>query len=392
MTEVVAEVVLNGEKVKEEDCDKDSGNQSGDDTDNGDDINMECFKRQACDLDKAGPHCHLEDNDCVQERSTPGSRRNSAAEELKAKIASASRRNSFGSRRSSLASSRRGSVQSIKEDPTCEEECQDTDKGPHCHVPPVPDPTCDNKDACPETVSGDHCHVENGSPPVEEKKLQNGNHSEDGNGPDDDPTCLVKNGDCPDAGAGDHCHENGVDTVTDQGHNNDDDNDVIINDDLVNTTDDDDRKQLLPAAQTNSPGLIVNNPPAELVAITPSPAPTTSNDSTPLTARKIIQTPVNMKEVSGEHSSVGDNMPPAEHNTKETVIMTSRNSPKKEAAPVVEKSAPVSERKVKTPVKEVIPRARSKSRASSPSSESRRSRFSSKERKSKTPVLLLLLP
>ena len=54
------------------------------------------------------------------------SRKNSIAEELKQKIASVSRRNSFGSRRSSVTGSRRNSIhESIKEDPTCEDECND---------------------------------------------------------------------------------------------------------------------------------------------------------------------------------------------------------------------------------------------------------------------------
>ena len=391
MAEVISEPVVNGElkesKEKEEDCDKDSGNQSGDDMDNGEEVT--CGDKVACELDKDGPHCHVDTNGPPQaQKSQPGSRRNSIAEELKAKIASAaqSRRNSFGSsRRSSLTSlSRRGSVQSIKEDPTCEEkECQEADKGDHCHEP-APDPTCDTGDTCPQSVSGDHCHVDNGAEKITEAK--------------DDLTCQKKNGDCPDAAAGDHCHENGVDNVNGdngQGQQDDDNDDVIIN----GTQDNDDRKQLSPEPQpeqqttANSPGLIVNNPPVlgveTLAAV--SPAPTTSNDSTPLTARKVIQTPVNMNTTNAAPSSghsVAVTMPPSEHSNKvnkETVILTNGDTTK-DATPAPAQTKAVTktpERKVKTPVKEVVPRARSKSRASSPSSESRRSRFSSKERKSK---------
>ena len=100
MTEIVTEThvaaVLNDPvKVldKDEEFDKDSGNHSGEEVEmeNGDDVT--CEEKVACDLDKEGPHCHI---DGKQTKSNPPSRKNSIAEELKAKIASVSRRNSFG--------------------------------------------------------------------------------------------------------------------------------------------------------------------------------------------------------------------------------------------------------------------------------------------------------
>ena len=379
--ETEPQVVTNGvsevkTENKDEDFDKDSGNHSGEDMEAE---GFACEEKVVCDLDKDGPHCHI-DGSPNKTKSNPNSRKNSIAEELKAKIASVSRRNSFGSRRSSLTGSRRGSIQSIKEvkeDVTCEAECEAAVSGPHCHVEAVPDPTCQDTNACPDPSP--HCHVE---------KI-------------DDPTC-VENKDCPEASKGDHCH---VDTG-DIGDNidggqgrpvsGDDDSDVIadLNGDIP-----DDRKQFL---QTNSPGAeapaAVNKEPESELESAGVGGP---GNAAPLTPpRKIIQTPVNMKEVGPgpEDSSVTSTMPPTEHSPAADPVITKVQEVNEKVAVVTmadDKEAKMKtlERRVKTPSSETqsqagsarLDRARSKSksRPSSPSSESRRSRFSSKERKSK---------
>ena len=360
---------------KDEDFDKDSGNHSGEDMEAE---GFACEEKVVCDLDKDGPHCHI-DGSPTKTKSNPNSRKNSIAEELKAKIASVSRRNSFGSRRSSLTGSRRGSIQSIKEvkeDVTCETECEAALSGPHCHVEAVPDPTCQDDAACPD--SSPHCHVE---------KI-------------DDPTC-VENKDCPEASEGDHCHVDTGDNTDGQGRpvSGDDDSDVIadLNGDIP-----DDRKQFL---QTNSPGLVSAEDPAavnkEPESEQESPGVTGVPGNSPLTPpRKIIQTPVNMKEVGPgpvDHS-VTSAMPPTEHSPAAEPVITKVQEANEKVAVVTmaddkETKMKTLERRVKTPSSETqsqagsarLERARSKSksRPSSPSSESRRSRFSSKERKSK---------
>ena len=372
--EIEPQVVTNGingvkTENKDEDFDKDSGNHSSEDMEAE---GFACEEKVVCDLDKDGPHCHI-DGSPNKTKSNPNSRKNSIAEELKAKIASVSRRNSFGSRRSSLTGSRRGSIQSIKEvkeDATCEAECEAAVFGPHCHVETGP--------TCPEDTDTDG-HVE---------KI-------------DDPTC-VENKDCPEAIKGDHCHVDTGDIDTDGGQgrpvSGDDDCDVIadLNGDIP-----DDRKQFL---QTNSPGsaedpaAVNKEPESELE----SPGVGVPGNS-PLTPRKIIQTPVNMKEVGppgpGDHSSsVTTAMPPTEHPPAAEPVITGVQEANEKVTVVTmaddkETRMKTLERRVKTPSAETqsltgsarLERARSKSksRPSSPSSESRRSRFSSKERKSK---------
>ena len=374
--EVEPQVVSNGvngvkTESKDEDFDKDSGNHSGEDMETE---GFACEEKVVCDLDKDGPHCHINGSP-AKTISNPNSRKNSIAEELKAKIASVSRRNSFGSRRSSMNGSRRGSIQSIKEDPTCEAECEASASGPHCHVKAVPDPTCPGEAACPVTSEpdpGPHCHVE---------KI-------------DDPTCE-ENTDCPESSKGDHCHADNDNTDDGQGRpvSGDDDNDVIadLNGDIP-----DDRKQFL---QTNSPDDVeapapVNN--TESVLESGAGPGSSPAHSTPLTQRKIIQTPVNMKEVGPgpEDSSVASAMPPTEHSPAADPVITAAQEINEKVA--VNKEAKVMktlERRVKTPSSEPPSlagsarrdraRSKSKSRPTSPSSESRRSRLSSKERKSK---------
>lgn len=398
MTEIVTEThvaaVLNDPvKVldKDEEFDKDSGNHSGEEVEmeNGDDVT--CEEKVACDLDKEGPHCHI---DGKQTKSNPPSRKNSIAEELKAKIASVSRRNSFGSRRSSVTGSRRGSIQSIKEDPTCEEECGGQQPaGEHCHVDVVEDPTCANGDTCSDKQAEPHCHVDNASNGINNR---NGDDAEKLNASNkDDPTCVEKK-ECPDTVQGDHCH---VDKVDGQGHANDDDNDVITN---VNDKSKDDRKQIL---QPNSPAGVVTMG-LELAGTTAPPATRVSNDSTPqapaaaATNMKETDSPAGVKEPTGS-DSVPVRMPPTEHhsatsntesvilprddvkmNNENTAINKSKPSEKMTASTDNVTTVPATVGATTTPVR-ARDRTRSKSRPSSPSSESRRSRFSSKERKSK---------
>ena len=382
--ETEPQVVTNGVKTenKDEDFDKDSGNHSSEDMEAE---GFACEEKVVCDLDKDGPHCHV-DGTPTKTKSNPNSRKNSIAEELKAKIASVSRRNSFGSRRSSLTGSRRGSIQSIKEvkeDATCEAECEAAVLGPHCHVETEPTKNVDITDTDKDG------HVE---------KI-------------DDPTC-VENKDCPEASKGDHCHVDTGDINTDGGQgrpvSGDDDSDVIadLNGDIP-----DDRKQFL---QTNSPGSVSAEDPAgvnkEPESELESPGVGVPGNS-PLTPRKIIQTPVNMKEVgpapgpTEDHSSsVTTAMPPTEHPPAAEPVITGVQEAHEKVTVVTmaddkETRMKTQERRVKTPSAETqsmtgsarLERARSKSksRPSSPSSESRRSRFSSKERKSKCRHYLL---
>ena len=65
MTEIVTETqvvaVLNDTVKaldKDEEFDKDSGNHSGEDMETGDEVT--CEEKVACDLDKEGPHCHID--------------------------------------------------------------------------------------------------------------------------------------------------------------------------------------------------------------------------------------------------------------------------------------------------------------------------------------------
>ena len=238
------------------------------------------------------------------------------------------------------------------------------------------DPTCEKK--CPDTGADPHCHI---------------NDKEDDKSADD-PTCA-KDSNCPVPGQDDHCHVDNVDNVS-QGllPANEATNDA-------NPPNDNDRKLIL---QTNSPGGEPGPEPGRTVEA--------SSCSTPPTARKIIQTPVNMKDTdspdkkpSGSNEtgvnttdSVVDNMPPTEHHNAENVIVTRDEENKKPAENVADleatNAAEDDERKSRGGNPEnnqtrarVDSRARSKSRASSPSTESRRSRFSSKERKSKIEIL-----
>ena len=162
-------------------------------------------------------------------------------------------------------------------------------------------------------------------------------------------------------------------------------------------------KQIL---QPNSPAEAVT---MELAGTWSAPR---SNDSTPLTARKITPTTSasNMKEQespgaagvkepgTGSEVSVPVRMPPTEHHstsntesvilTRDDVNMNNENvnkikpSEKKTAANDTSASTAATPGSATTSAR-ARDRTRSKSRPSSPSSESRRSRFSSKERKSK---------
>lgn len=380
MTDIATEIVLPEERkdIEKEDCDKDSGNQSGEEAEmeNGVD-DPTCGNNVDCEIEKQGSHCHID-----KPAQGSGSRRNSIAEEIKSKIASVSRRNSIGSRRSSGAASRRGSIQSIKEDPTCEEVCTESKEGPHCHVEKIDDPSCVEEKACPESKEGPHCHVEKIEDPTCAKDTK---CLESNEGPHchvekiEDPTCK-KEKDCGETNQGSHCHvERAV---------SDDDDDVISEN--SQNMEESQKKQSL----RNSPEKVVNK--ATTVDLTersvaPSPAETHSNESTPLTARKVIQTPVNMKEnettIQEAEITVPSTMPPSEAKspTKELATngMSAHNSPVKEREGL--KSS-----KGRKPLKsesegqpKVQSRAQSKSRPSSPSDENRRSRYSSKERKSK---------
>ena len=387
MSEVVKEAVAVNNEVTvkatiDEDFDKDSGNHSGEEMDNGDDVTCAGQKKE-CELDKDGPHCHVD-----KDESKPNSRR-SSIEELKAKIASVSRRNSFGSRRSSLTGSRRNSIQEpIKEDPTCEEECVGAGAaGDHCHVAsdvssnvakPQSDPTCNKP--CPDN-SEPHCHEDN----INGTNGFNGDNNGTGHDKNvDDPTCVKAAAECPDSVQADHCQD---DT---EGQNID--NDVTVTD----TSHANDRKQFL---QPNSPE------PVSSLDLAPSPVSVepTSTNSTPPTARKVI--PVNMKTEQEKTPTVCSSssatepdttdtvtpvtsvntMPPTE-TTSETIILP-RESDNKTVD--LEDNCKDTERKARSGREEsraarVDTRtSSSKSRPTSPSSESRRSRFSSKERKSK---------
>eukprot|EP00090_Calanus_glacialis_P001143 TRINITY_DN10798_c0_g1_i1.p1 TRINITY_DN10798_c0_g1~~TRINITY_DN10798_c0_g1_i1.p1 ORF type:complete len:587 (-),score=154.73 TRINITY_DN10798_c0_g1_i1:437-2197(-) len=379
MTDIATEIVLPEERkdIEKEDCDKDSGNQSGEEAEMENGVeDPTCGNNVDCEMEKQGSHCHID-----KPAQGSGSRRNSIAEEIKSKIASVSRRNSIGSRRSSGAASRRGSIQSIKEDPTCEEVCTESKEGPHCHVEKIEDPSCVEEKACPESKEGAHCHVEKIEDPTCAKDTK---CLESNEGPHchvekiDDPTCK-KERDCAETKQGSHCHvERAV---------SDDDDDVISEN--SQNIEESQKKQSL----RNSPEKVVNK--ATTVDLTersvaPSPAETHSNESTPLTARKVIQTPANMKEneatIQEAEIPVPSTMPPSKPKspTKEPATngMSDHNSPVKEREGL--KSS-----KGRKPLKsesegqpKVQSRAQSKSRPSSPSDENRRSRYSSKERKS----------
>ena len=273
-----------------------------------------------------GPHCHLDN----QSKET---RRNSIAEELKAKIASVSRRNSWsGSRRgSSTMDSRRGSIQSIKEDPICEEVCDSLKEGAHCHLEEpeqkteqtsVEDPTCTKARECEETVNGEHCHV----------------------------APLLPSNDQPDG---------------QQTRDDNDDHDVISTNSQPDNSSADKNINL----QTISPAEAVESAEAH------------SNESTPLTARRGSQTPVNMKEkeslgVEQSCQPVVPTMPPTEHQPQNIENIVASVTQGKDSQPA-EKNERITRAQSRT-----ISRSRSKSRATSPNSE-RKSRLSSKERKSK---------
>ena len=292
---------------KDSDCDKDSGNQSGEE--------METTEEGS-----------LQDN----QNKENGERRNSIAEELKAKIASVSRRNSWTSSRrgSNAVESRRGSIQSIKEDPICEEVCEGLKEGQHCH-------------------------------------LENSEEKTDPAPKEEDPTCT-KELDCVDSVSGSHCHLPDVpgEEISKKGE----DHDVTPSGPPVDASVPDNKKQI---SQTI--------PPAEAES-----GEALSTNSTPLTARKVCQTPVNMKEkeslgVEQTPAPVVSTMPPTEHQPSNTENNILNNTPHvKERSPPAEKNERSARAQSKT-----IWRSRSKSRAASPSSEARKSRLSSKERKSK---------
>ena len=305
MSQIVAEPLPGPVKTEDSDCDKDSGNQSGEE--------METTEEEA------GPAPHLDNKE-------DGERRNSIAEELKAKIASVSRRNSWtGSRRGSNAvDSRRGSIQSIKEDPICEEVCDGLKEGLHCHL--------ENSEEKPELAT---------------------------NG--DDPTCTAE-----DSVSGPHCHLPGPE---EQNCEKNEENEVLSSPPVAAPLPDN-KKQILQTI-----------PPVEAA----ESAEALSTNSTPLTARKVCQTPVNMKEkeslgVEQDSAPVVTTMPPTEHqlNNIEKNIVSNTNGVNQEKSQPPEKN----ERSARAQSKTVW-RSRSKSRATSPSSEARKSRLSSKERKSK---------
>jgi len=406
MTEIATEIVLPEahKDLEKEDCDKDSGNQSGEDAEmeNGID-DPTCRNNIDCEIEKQEAHCHIN-----KPSQTNGSRRNSIAEEIKSKIANVSRRNSVSSRRSSGAASRRGSIQSIKEDPTCEEECKELKEGPHCHVEKIEDPTCVEEKPCPDSKEGPHCHVEKIKDPTCDKdttcpetkegahchveKIEDPTCEKDKNCPEikegphchvekiEDPTCK-KEAECSETKEGPHCHvERAV---------SDDDDDDVINDKSQNMLESQKKQSL-----QNSPEKVVNKlTTVDLTerSVAPSPAETHSNESTPLTARKVIQTPVNMKEnetttqeteatVSSAVSS-SDTKPPAEEPAPTTNGLSAPNSPTKEREGLKSsKGRKVLKSETEGPPK-VVSRGQSKSRPSSPSEENRRSRYSSRERK-----------
>ena len=334
MTDIQADTLQAELKTepREEDCDKDSGNQSGEEMEAGDD--EACIATESCGMAQDGPHCHLD----TQTQSNSSSRKNSIAEELKAKIASVSRRNSWsGSRRgSTIVDSRRSSIQSIKEDPICEEVCESLNEGSHCHLEKSEvaapasttttttvsgeDPTCKKAEECEESVKGEHCHDE--VIPV------------DGND---------VSGSSPDSQAESQAGDN---------------------------------KQILPT-------------------ISPAEAGADSGNSTPLTARKASQTPVNMKEKESlgpeqhqhhqqqDSAPVVSKMPPTEHPAQniENIVATINNNDNQAKTPPAVKDEGSTTRAPRAQSK-TISRSRSKSRVTSPTSE-RKSRLSSKERKSK---------
>ena len=330
MTEIEADSLQAELKTetREEDCDKDSGNQSGEEMEAGEDGACPATE-SGCVLAQDGPHCHLEG----QTQSNNGSRKNSIAEELKAKIASVSRRNSWSSSRrgSTAVDSRRSSIQSIKEDPICEEVCESLNEGSHCHL---------EKSEAPATTTTTTTTTTTDS--------------------GEDPTCQ-KAQECEESVNGEHCHD---EVIPVDGHD-------VSSQSLALTGD---NKQIL---QTNSP----------------AEAGADSNNSTPLTARKASQTPVNMKEKESlgaeqqqdqqDSAPVVPKMPPTEHPAQniENIVATinNDNQPKTPTAVKDEKSsarAPRAQSKT-------MSRSRSKSRVTSPSSDTRKSRLSSKERKSK---------
>ena len=330
MTEIEADSLQAELKTeaREEDCDKDSGNQSGEEMEAGED--GACTAPESgCGLAQEGPHCHLEG----QTQSNNGSRKNSIAEELKAKIASVSRRNSWsGSRRGSTAvDSRRSSIQSIKEDPICEEVCESLNEGSHCHLEKSEEPTTTTTTTTTTTaVSGE------------------------------DPTCQ-KAQECEESVNGEHCHDEEIIPVAGPD---------VSSQSPADTTAAGENKQIL---QT----------------ISPQEAGADSNNSTPLTARKASQTPVNMKEKESlgaeqqDSAPVVPKMPPTEHPAQniENIVATINND-NQAKTPTAVKDERSSSRAPRAQSK-TISRSRSKSRATSPSSESRKSRLSSKERKSK---------
>ena len=313
MTEISADSLQAELKTeaREEDCDKDSGNQSGEEMEAGED--GACIASESCGLAEDGPHCHVDN----QSQSNTGSRKNSIAEELKAKIASVSRRNSWsGSRRGSTTlDSRRSSIQSIKEDPICEEVCESLNEGSHCHL---------EKSEVPAPASTTTTTTESG----------------------EDPTCK-KAEECEESAKGEHCHEEVI---------------PVTGNDVSSPSQVGENKQIL---QT----------------ISPAEAGADSNNSTPLTARKASQTPVNMKEkeslgVEQSCQPVVPTMPPTEHQPQNIENIVASVTQGKDSQPA-EKNERITRAQSRT-----ISRSRSKSRATSPNSE-RKSRLSSKERKSK---------
>ena len=331
MSEIAAEPLPAALKTedKDEDCDKDSGNQSSEEMEQVEDGT--CPPSDDCALAKEGPHCHVDN-----QNKENAQRKNSIAEELKAKIASVSRRNSWsGSRRGSNAvDSRRGSIQSIKEDPIHEDVSDGRRDGPHSEgdlVTNGEDPTCNKEVECEESANGQHCHVD----------VVSGQQSS-GNKDDNDVLPTSPKADTPNNSSGD-------------------------------------KKQIL---QTISPAEAAESAEAH------------SNNSTPLTARKVCQTPVNMKEkeslgVEQDPPPVVNTMPPTEHRTQNIESVVSTAPRDKEKVPTVprdspEKGQPVerNERSARAQSK-TLSRSRSKSRATSPA-ENRKSRLSSKERKSKS--------
>ena len=134
-----------------------------------------------------------------------------------------------------------------------------------------------------------------------------------------------------------------------------------------------------------------------LQPISPVEAGADSGNSTPLTARKASQTPVNMKEKESlgpelhqhhqqqDSAPVVSKMPPTEHpaeNIENIVATINNNDNQAKPPPAVKDEASTSTSRAPRAQSKTISRSRSKSRVTSPSSD-RKSRLSSKERKSK---------